>query len=267
MSSSDDRNAGPVRETAELSGELRLLGQALAKASTRLTSGANVQAASRALRDVRQIVDRVSATAARLSTLSAQLESLADAAFTELEADLRDALKVRGWHCDGQWPKFFVERAVEIVIDEASRSAEVGGARVASASVDAIMEALDPLVHALIPKRFDAEEFVAQLAAAHDAARSSNATSAIFDVYRAYVIAQQKARFWRDARPDGFSGVSADQFRARLTKALEEGRLVTRDGRALRLLPPLNPKDALFIFQPAENRFAFVGRIEFVKEM
>ena len=46
---------------------------------------------------------------------------------------------------------------------------------------------------------------------------------------------------------------------------LEAGVSTDKNGRELRLIPPLNPKDALFIYQPAERRFGFVGRIEFVR--
>ena len=57
--------------------------------------------------------------------------------------------------------------------------------------------------------------------------------------------------------------LSADQFRARLSASLESGVRSAPDGRELRLLPPIDPKDAMFIYQPAERRFGFVGRIEF----
>jgi hypothetical protein len=58
--------------------------------------------------------------------------------------------------------------------------------------------------------------------------------------------------------------MSMDQFRARLSRALEKTAITTPDGRELRLLPPIDPKHAVFLYQPAEGRFGFVGRIEFV---
>jgi hypothetical protein len=58
--------------------------------------------------------------------------------------------------------------------------------------------------------------------------------------------------------------MSMDQFRARLSRALEKAAITTPDGRELRLLPPIDPKHAVFLYQPAEERFGFVGRIEFV---
>lgn len=36
-------------------------------------------------------------------------------------------------------------------------------------------------------------------------------------------------------------------------------------GRNIRLLPSINPKDGLFLFQPAERRFGFVGRVDLVR--
>jgi hypothetical protein len=83
-------------------------------------------------------------------------------------------------------------------------------------------------------------------------------------VYRAFVVNAQDSRFWRDARSGSFAGIGLDQFRARLTRALEGENPAAPDDRFLRLLPPLDPKDALFLYQPAEKRFGYVGRIEFV---
>jgi hypothetical protein len=89
----------------------------------------------------------------------------------------------------------------------------------------------------------------------------------ILDVYREVVIQQQSPRFWRDADPQLFVAIGADQFRARLSKMMEIGVTETSDGRSLRLLPPLNPKDGLFMFLPTESRFAYVGRVEFIESV
>src|SRR5207249_10994073 len=117
----------------------------------------------------------------------------------------------------------------------------------------------------LIPSSCTAPRFIESLADAYDDVGGRGAKQVpILDVYRSLVILSQTSRFWRDARGSNFSGLSADQFRARLSKTLEAGITRAPDGRELRLLPPLNPRDALFIFQPSEGRFGYVGRLEFV---
>jgi hypothetical protein len=58
--------------------------------------------------------------------------------------------------------------------------------------------------------------------------------------------------------------MSIDQFRARLSRTLMKNATTVAGNRELRLLPPIDPKNALYLYQPAEGRFGFVGRIEFV---
>src|SRR5262249_49873075 len=119
-------------------------------------------------------------------------------------------------------------------------------------------------VSQLIPKGFEPKKFLAEIALAYDqAAGGKGGEVPLLEVYRALVIRSQTGRFWRDARRSGFSEITSDQFRARLSAALDANITAAPDGRELRLLPPINPKDALFLYQPAENRFGFVGRIEF----
>jgi hypothetical protein len=266
MIDSTDRRVNALDGLEEIAKELRGVGQSLAKTAGRLASASDAQTASIALRQLQELADRVTTSKERLTVVTGSVQRLADATFAELDADLRDALRAGRWRCDGQWPKFFVERAIEVVVDEKDRSAAVGGRKTASPSVESIIGALAPLVATLLPKGFDPEEFIEHLAAAFDVARAGGSTAAIFDVYRAYVMGQQKPKFWRNANNDNFSGVSTEQFRARLTKTLDANLLITRNRRSLRLVSPLDPKDGLFVYQPAEKRFAFVGRVEFVQE-
>ena len=117
----------------------------------------------------------------------------------------------------------------------------------------------------LIPRTFSPGGFIAELVAAYDDVSSGRGgQQRMLDVYRVFVIRSQSPRFWRDAHASAFTPIGVDQFRARMARALAAGATTALDGRQLRLLPPLDPKDALFMHQPAEGRFAFVGRIEFV---
>ena len=131
------------------------------------------------------------------------------------------------------------------------------------ASVGGVIAALD-LSARPDTQRFDSTKFMGELASAYDETRPTTGQLPLFDVYRSMVIRIQSSRFWRDAIVHAFVGLSADQFRARLSFSCGRGT-TSLDGRTLRLLPPLNPKDGLFLYQPAEARFGFVGRIEFVE--
>ena len=242
------------------------LAKTLGRAAARfLAGGTTLPEAARTLQDIKTELSELATCTPALDSLLVNLTHRVDAAFNELDADLRDALKARGWSCDGKWPTLYVERALQVHIDTKNRSALVGGVRVRAASVEGIVQALIPLVAILIPADFAADRFVNDLSLAYDDASRGSTLVPIYDVYRTFVVRAQKPKFWRDAIGAGFVGISADQFRARLSAAIDSGAVAAADGRQLRLLPPLDPKEGLFMYQPAERRFAFVGRIEFVR--
>jgi hypothetical protein len=199
-----------------------------------------------------------------LSALATDLEQLAERQFLELESRLHEECAARGWRLEGTWPILYVERAIQVEIDSAKRTATVGGRKIGPARCSSIGRALEHHVRDLIPSPFSASEFIKRISESYDEARAGSAQVPVFDVYRRFVVRSQAPRFWRDARAEDFKGTSAEQFRARLTRALEEGATMAPDGRELKLLPPLDPKDGLFLYQPAEARFGYVGRIEFV---
>jgi hypothetical protein len=191
-------------------------------------------------------------------------DEAASVAVLELESDIRDICRSRAWRLDGQWPTLIVERAVELKVDSEERTVTIAGRKLVGTSGRVIERALAERVARLIPRGFEARKFIAQLAQAYDQASGSKGGEIpILHVYRALVILLQPARFWRDARRVGFLELTNEQFRARVSAALEANATTTPDGRELRLLPPIDPKDSLFLYQPAEHRFGFVGRIEF----
>lgn len=205
-----------------------------------------------------------------LRTAVAQVQRLAEQAASvavlELESDIRDLCRTRGWRVDGQWPTLIVERAMDVKVDPKQRVVTVAGHKVRGASTRAIERAIDERVTQLIPRGFDPRRFIAQLAQAYDqASGGEGGEMPVLQVYRELVICSQPARFWRDARRAGFSELTSEQFRARVSAALEANATAAPDGRELRLLPPIDPKNAVFLYQPGENRFGFVGRIEFRK--
>ena len=44
---------------------------------------------------------------------------------------------------------------------------------------------------------------------------------------------------------------------------LQDGVTRTPDGRDLLLLPALKAEEGMYLYEPLEQRFAFVGRLEF----
>lgn len=215
---------------------------------------------------LRQIAAELNDLQAAIPQFREQLESAEQASresLLRLESDLRERCSELGWQLDGHWPSFWIERGISVVIDDVQATASIAQAKVA-ASVEVVVKTLTPLIQELIPAKYSPHEFCSRLAAAYDQARAGSRQVPILDLYRHYVVGLQKPRFWKNAVAKDFVGLSMDQFRAQLSKCLEQGRIQTADGRELRLSPPIEPKDGIFVYQPSERRFGFVGYIEFV---
>jgi hypothetical protein len=252
------RNSTPGKGTESLSAQLRpiaafeaLLGQ---KASPGRLLDAARAAASAMNGDMIAAVERT----------IAEFEEAIARKLVELEADIGDMARANGWRLEGIWPTFQVERGVEVRVETAKRVVRVGGAAVDATDIEAIAGAVRHAIRDLVPRTFSSHGMLEQLRRSHAALRLDGGQIPILDLYGRFVMDSQSQRFWRDATGDRFVGLSIDQFRARLSRMLEDGATVARDGSELRLLPPLDPKDALFVFQPAEGRFGYVGRIEFM---
>ncbi|MCK1580690.1 hypothetical protein IVB03_14130 [Bradyrhizobium sp. 168] len=226
-----------------------------------VATGADWASARSAWKVTQEHLEVIASLSHRIAEFDRELQERAEQEFFELERGLRDALGGLGFRIDGTWPKLFVERAVALEFMESNHSAILGGVRIADASVSKIVSQIKPIVQELFPKNFSSAAFLAKLKAAYDLAKSTSDQVPIFDVYRSYVILSQKPRFWRDAREKSFTGTSLEQFRAQLSRSLEEVFGGPADGIDIRLLPPLDPKDALFLYLPAEARFGYVGRI------
>lgn len=221
---------------------------------------------------VTECLDAMGNELAVLKTLADQGTTLASVyrretgdRFLRLEADLREACQVRGWRVDGQWPDLFVELGVAVSIDEAKMAVSVAGRRLRTIGIAGIMKEVEIEAGSLIPSNFDRSSFLELLANAYDSASGGRGGQvSIWDVYRSLVGIVQNRKFWRDARAAKFQGLSVDQFRSRLSRTLESTSAVL--GRHLRLFPPLKAEDGLFLYQPSEQRFGYVGRIEFVSD-
>lgn len=211
-------------------------------------------------------IDEVLAQSTGLETVAKSLagewEQVVSVTFMKLDSQIREICVRRSWRLDGQWPDFMVDFGIPVHVDENQRAIEVGGDK--HVPIADLEQTLSKITADLVPKNFSVGSFLAKLAAGYDSAASTETVQVpILDVYRQLVIQSQTSHFWRDADASFFTPLTIHQFRARVSRILQEGVTATPDGRELRLFPPLNPKDAVFVYQPSERRFGYVGRIEF----
>jgi hypothetical protein len=249
--------------------ELRRRAAAIGTAAQRmgedLAKGASPFRLKAALAPLREELRALQPLGDQLNALEASWTERIEREVLEMEASVRDALGTRGWHVEGQWPKLYVERAIPLEFDDRNHSFKVSGKTLPGASAAEVVATLEPLVNELVPRTFSETRFMQTLADAYDELLDGKSSQLpILRVYRQLVIRQQKPNFWRDARTDVFVGLSVDQFRARLSRALIKNATTVGGNRELRLLPPIDTKNALYLYQPAEGRFGFVGRIEFI---
>ena len=253
-------------EDEELWSKVDGLAKELTRATRRLRLELGAQNLAAASEVAQGIVDAMSGLSSMRDEIALTVKSWReqlDNKFLELESDLRAECARRSWRVDGSWPSVYVQKAIPVEVDDKDRTVNVNGTKLKWVSAESIVAAIEPLAARLIPKNFEPQVFVEQLAEAYDDVQSNSPQVPIFDVYRAFVVRMQSARFWRDPRPERFNGLTLEQLRARLSSSLEAGCIATKNGRRLALYPPLDPKDGLFLYQPSDRRFAFVGRIEF----
>jgi hypothetical protein len=248
---------------------LRRRADALSAATQRimqdLDKGGSFARSKEALAALRNELQELKSLGDELDVLETKWSERAEREFLEMEAAVREALRSRGWQIEGQWPKLYVERAIAVEFDDRSRSFKVADRTIPKAAAADIIPALEPLVSDLIPRNFSEARFMQSLADAYDDLQDGKSSQIpLLKVYRQLVLRLQKPNFWRDARADAFIGMSMEQFRARLSRALVNDATRVAGPRELRLLPPIDPKQAVYLYQPAEGRFGFVGRIEFV---
>ncbi len=247
-----------------LSSAVERIDASIAQAKRVEAVGAGWSSALSSWNTIKEQLEVIAGLSDQIAEFGTELRERAEKEFLEIESGLRAELENLKFRIDGNWPKLFIERAVSLEFFDSSRTAVVGGVKVDDPSVPKIISLVRPMVQELLPKSFSSAGFLAKLREAYDSTKSSSKQVPILDLYRSFVVLSQKPRFWRDAREGSFTGISIEQFRARLSKSLEE--IANGGGTAsldIRLLPPLDPKDALFLYLPGEARFGYVGRVEF----
>lgn len=196
--------------------------------------------------------------------VAAQLEEDCRDAILRFEADLREAITLAGHSLTGQWPNYYVQDLIPVVIDKETASITVGGDRVTALKADAVIKSLNSQLKKLVVTKEGLTAFLRDVFEAYKKLTAGKQASvSVWDLYREIVVAKQPRSLWRDASAKNYRPFTEAEFRAHLT-ALLKANETTIDSQQLRLLPPISKNESVFIYQPAEKRFAHVGRVEFI---
>jgi len=145
------------------------------------------------------------------------------------------------------------------------KSAKIGDRQVGTLYLPAVVATIAEQLKSTAADEIDVDEFISDLSAAYDrAASSGHRQPSIWVVYKEFLILRQRPAFWRSGRVSTFRAYEEQRFRAAFTKMMQRDRASTRDGRELRVFPPIKAEDGMFLYLRGEDRHTFVGRIEFV---
>lgn len=193
-----------------------------------------------------------------------QLEEDCRDAMLRLDSDLREAITAAGHSVTGQWPNYYVQELVPVVIDEKTAAITIGKDRISTLKPDAVVASLNSQLRQLAVTKEALTSFLRDLFEGYKKLTlGKQASVSIWDLYREIVVAKQPRSLWRNASSKNYRQFTEAEFRAHLT-ALLKANATTIDSHQLRLLPPISKNESVFIYQPAEKRFAHVGRVEFI---
>ena len=195
--------------------------------------------------------------------IAKQIEDLCKDILLRFESDMSDALTSNDLILSGQWPKYYINYIIPVVINEKKYSISVGEEKIQSLDLIKFIESVKKQLDNLKMTSTKLKKFLKELYEAYIKIVSTGSHSvAIWNVYRNMVINKQPKTLWRDASDSSFRSFRALEFRAYLTELLKIN-LTTVSDCQLRLLPPISKDESMYIYQPFEDRFCNVGRIEF----
>jgi hypothetical protein len=195
-----------------------------------------------------------------------ELERRCKDGLLRLEADLRDAFALEGWSFSGQWPKYYVEHFLPVVIDENKLGIIAGEDKLSTLDLKKVVASVKAQLNKLTADRDALPAFLQDLHQSYSRLAVTHRPSvSIWDIYRDMVMNRQPRKLWRDATAKTFRPFTELEFRARLTGLLK-ANMTAISGQQLRLLPPITKDDSMYIYQPVETRFCHVGRIEFLDD-
>jgi hypothetical protein len=198
-----------------------------------------------------------------ITQVAKQIEDYCKDLLLRFEADLKDNISSNNFILSGQWPTYYINHLIPVIINERKYSISVGEEEIQSLDLVKLIESLKKQSNNLKITGASLKKFLNEL---YDTCEkitpTGNHSIAIWNVYRNMVINKQSKTFWRDASNTKFRAFRILEFRAYLTELLK-ANLTTVSNCQLRLLPPISRDESMYIYQPSEDRFCNVGRIEF----
>lgn len=213
---------------------------------------------------IKSNLDIIKQISPELIPLQKDFEALYKGRLLTIESDLRDTIISLGFNFSGQWPKYYINYILPVIVDENKYTIYVNSEKFQTVDISKIVESIKRQIKNLQIEKCDLQGFLGEL---HDTyvklSSPQNPTVAIWKIYREIVINKQSRQLWRDASSDNFRPFRELEFRASLTELLKKN-ITSISTHQLRLLPPISKDESMYIYQPAENRFCHVGRIEFI---
>lgn len=205
-------------------------------------------------------------SAPALQDIDGEIKAACKDLVMRFDADFREAASTEKWSLSGQWPKYYVDYIITVNVDEKQWTVYVEEEKIETLFVPRIVDCLKSQLKSVRPELSKLPGFLKELYSAYSGlASAENRTVSIWAVYKEMVIKRQPNQLWRDAKATRFRPYSQLEFKASFTELLKTN-LSSCDGWQLRLHPPISKDESLYIYQPAEHRFAHVGRIEFVQD-
>jgi hypothetical protein len=193
-----------------------------------------------------------------------QINILCKDVILKFEAYLREAILSEGWILSGQWPKYYIEHVLPVIIDEKKYCILIGEDIIQTFLVKKIITNIKSQLKKLKPDLNKLNTFLQEMCDAYlKLASNQYRTISVYDLYREMTLSRQPIKLWRNASSINFRPFPELEFKACLTQLLKLN-LTTINTLQLRLLPPISKGESIFIYEPFENRFCHVGRIEFI---
>lgn len=183
------------------------------------------------------------------------------------DTDLREALSKQGRRIHGQWPHYYIALVLKLDVDENTLSVRIADESISTLHVPHLIEIIAHQLKTLESAKLQPQDFLDLLVQAYDRLTFATTTNSVsvWPLFKEVLCSIQSSSFWKAGRARLFRPFDEQQYRGAITDLMISNTLRSRDGREMKLLPPIKAEDGIYVYQPAEDRFGYVGRIEFSK--
>lgn len=201
--------------------------------------------------------------APEITQLQEGLKALCEDLMSKFDTDFRNSASSKGLLVSGQWPRYFVNHILPVSVDEKKQRIGIGEDPPITPLMEKIFKNIESQLKMLKIPPAKLADFLQEVFNSYkELVSPGTRTVAVFDLYKRVVINRQSNKFWRNASAENFRPFRELDFKAFLTELLK-ANLTSISGHQLRLHPPIKKGDSMYIYQPGENRFSHVGRVEF----